>query len=726
MNHLCYDIVVDFPNSEIDNRLRSDGGQSKHEKDYEQALLTFREDKIHSMDGNVFTGMIDAVTGDYVEGKLIYKATHDVYEGPFAFGGKRHGDGATFLKAVGKEKFIGSFRNDHYYEGTLLTSHGTYRGRFRDDVYHGQGSLLTSDGATFDGDFRNGTFLQGKLVEVDKSVYIGSFDSEGNKNGNGILTKPSGDCYSGEWESGLRSGVGTEFCASNGSTFIGNFIRDRKHGFGMLRLSSVVVAGCWEKGNPSDNRGWVILYPSRKGTYIGEAKHFRPHGIGTLTIKANEDELFVQSGRFCNSMFLSGEEYLYPLDPVSQMCDEETPTPIHIDFDSDLHSLYECLKKTWTKQQLTPSSQRSSDAAPLSFAESVSFLHVASSSVMNQSYRSFSCEPVAFKAMTTPLRTDGSLGTVYEGDMNGGDRHGQGTLSCKYTGFSYTGDFRNNMFSCYGHLVLIDGSTFQGDFVDGAMNGIGTFHDVIHGYEYNGDFKHGLKHGFGQETFEDGRMYCGEYRDSQRCGFGKLFQSEEGGDPVLIYKGDWIDGRMSGEGVRYDLTTPVKGTFTGTFKDGKREGHGTFVCENGDVFEGKWREDRMADGEWTIVRAEGDSCYTGDAKVCAETGLPIEDGHGSQKKPSTNEYYVGSFQDGTRHGSGICVYSSGDKWDGRWERGIFVKFGRTAPSNFQKKHRSSRNARRRSSKKTNPNCLAEDKSRISASNLAISRELRFE
>ena len=55
---------------------------------------------------DVFTGYVNALTGDLISGKRLYVETREVYEGPFQ-NGSRHGPGAVCTKLDGNGKFLG-------------------------------------------------------------------------------------------------------------------------------------------------------------------------------------------------------------------------------------------------------------------------------------------------------------------------------------------------------------------------------------------------------------------------------------------------------------------------------------------------------------------------------------------------------------------------------------------------------------------------------------------
>jgi len=207
---------------------------------------------------DTFTGIMDAITGEPLNGTRYYVLTGEIYEGPFAYGGRRHGEGAivrnvyrppapsisTLIKKKGRSssfdysdeedmagdeeeelwkklkdqtlteprpttnelttesnaKFYGSYQNDQPAHGTLVTSTHTYRGPFHNHLYHGDNcTLVRSDGYQYEGEFKNGLFHgMGKEVEA-KTTIVGGEENE----------EREGGIYTGEFEFGLRHGVGT-------------------------------------------------------------------------------------------------------------------------------------------------------------------------------------------------------------------------------------------------------------------------------------------------------------------------------------------------------------------------------------------------------------------------------------------------------------------------------------------------------------------------------------
>lgn len=66
--------------------------------------------------------------------------------------------------------------------------------------------------------------------------------------GQGILTYPNGDVYTGGWVDGLKHGEGSLTC-NLGSSYVGSWANDQPQGLGEMTYSSgMTYNGNWENG----------------------------------------------------------------------------------------------------------------------------------------------------------------------------------------------------------------------------------------------------------------------------------------------------------------------------------------------------------------------------------------------------------------------------------------------------------------------------------------------
>jgi hypothetical protein len=85
---------------------------------------------------------------------------------------------------------------------------------------------------------------------------------------------------------------------------------------------------------------------------------------------------------------------------------------------------------------------------------------------------------------------------------------------------------------------------------------------------YVGTFRNGsYADGEGTGDWNNNSVYTGPWKNGKPNGNGGSYSKA---DPSSIYNGSWVDGQRSGQGVwQYPSNT---GNYTGSFKDGARDG----------------------------------------------------------------------------------------------------------------------------------------------------------
>lgn len=107
-------------------------------------------------------------------------------------------------------------------------------------------------------------------------------------------------------------------------------------------------------------------------------------------------------------------------------------------------------------------------------------------------------------------------------------------------------------------------------------------------------------------------------------------------------------------------------TYVGDFKSGKKQGRGTYTFRNGDVYIGEYEDDART-GHGTYMYANGDH-YVGEFQV------GMRNGYGVYTYASGGKY-VGQFENGRKHGRGYFVDSSGRRVEGLWDSDSFAGEG---------------------------------------------------
>mmetsp|Transcript_12357 Transcript_12357/g.17169 ORF Transcript_12357/g.17169 Transcript_12357/m.17169 type:complete len:574 (-) Transcript_12357:50-1771(-) len=156
---------------------------------------------------------------------------------------------------------------------------------------------------------------------------------------------------------------------------------------------------------------------------------------------------------------------------------------------------------------------------------------------------------------------------AYKGDLikmksMGGDdvhiRHGEGEYVYSNSFFAYAGSFKRNIKEGKGRLLLGD--------QDGNDN------------YYVGEFKNGQITGKGIRKYADGR----------------------------VYKGDFFEGLMHGQGTLQD----THGEYSGSFNENYKEGQGWQRWKNGDEYEGEFRQGYPS-GKGRYLTSSGELSYEG-------------------------------------------------------------------------------------------------------------------
>jgi hypothetical protein len=645
------------------------------EGSHEDLLVKSVKEKTFS-NGDLFSGCLNAVTGDRLRGRQISMSSQEFYEGPF-LNGKRHGLG-VLIKLNGEGKFLGRFRDGSYERGTLITSEYTYVGFFKENVFHGRGTLVHIDGSIYEGNFRRGVFSGvGKLVNQFGDQYVGSFRA-GKKQGYGKMIYFDGTTYEGDWNKDKRDGVGI-LTYVNGRKYEGEYCDDARHGKGTLTTHVSIVSGPWRNDKPLDGPGWVIKYPKSQVKYIGDAISCRPHGNGEIVFNCDSPDNVLKYGGQVLCGLRHGEGKM-----TSCHGDEASVWKGDISL-----SKGNCGNEIVLRNQEINDSMLDSSGTPSLKSLSSTVSECSATSIKGQGFIEEDSDIVNFpngdifrghvdafgNRQGFGIFSEASTGLCLSGQWKSSRLHGKGTIDQPLSGNQYIGTLIEGVIHGNGSFRFADGSKYTGKVMDGMLHGHGTFYDLTNESVYVGDFFHSLKHGKGEEEYADGTLYIGPYVEGKKSGEDGCLYRKDDNKKYLLYEGQWLDDVMTGRGTKYELTFPLPGIHQGQFRDGKRHGDGTFHADDGHIFEGDWLNDFPCDGDWVITYPDG-SVYYGNA-ICRK-GIPIPDGFGAETDKE-GSFYSGGFEMGKRHGSGLCVFKDAEQWDGRWECGLFAKYGRARP-----------------------------------------------
>jgi hypothetical protein len=143
-------------------------------------------------------------------------------------------EGRGVWDGVSGEHYEGQWKEDYYHGvGTLKTRANVYDGAFERGMRHGFGVLVSTNGEWYEGEFAFDKF-DGEGQRSDATgVYTGEF-YEGKRHGMGAFTSHGGVRQVGEWRHGVREGE-AEQKYPDGSNFKGTFSHDFKAGNGAFK-----------------------------------------------------------------------------------------------------------------------------------------------------------------------------------------------------------------------------------------------------------------------------------------------------------------------------------------------------------------------------------------------------------------------------------------------------------------------------------------------------------
>ncbi len=108
-----------------------------------------------------------------------------------------------------------------------LNNGSEYKGKMKDNVPHGTGTMTFPDGKVYTGNLIDGVLEGiGKITLPDGSTYEGSFKN-GHPNGKGKMKMSNGFEFEGDFTSGQPNGVGTCFTPDKG-TYECNYVEGKE------------------------------------------------------------------------------------------------------------------------------------------------------------------------------------------------------------------------------------------------------------------------------------------------------------------------------------------------------------------------------------------------------------------------------------------------------------------------------------------------------------------
>ena len=129
---------------------------------------------------------------------------------------------STVIKIINPECISGNCKDGL---GTMKYQSGTYKGRWKNKLRHGQGKFTWNTGDTYYGSWSNDQrHGEGTYTWSDSSKYVGHY-SAGVRSGYGIYYYTNGNIYEGTWQNNLKHGIANFYFTKNvniGGKYVNN------------------------------------------------------------------------------------------------------------------------------------------------------------------------------------------------------------------------------------------------------------------------------------------------------------------------------------------------------------------------------------------------------------------------------------------------------------------------------------------------------------------------
>ena len=248
-------------------------------------------------DGDAYLGLIKK---RQIEGLGYYKTSKGYYYIGIWKDNKPSGIGSIYISK--DLYYIGNFTDGKKCGvGRIFSKGRIYLGMFKNDIINGVGQFTDRSGIIYKGNFTNEKLSGfGTILNSEKHYRFDGDFKYGEKNGFGREIKNERIFY-GTFDENGRVGKGIEFLKEK-IIFLGNFLKDRKSGFGYCRLDEFnEYSGEFNNGEISgkgrliNNEGEGFVYTgnffngnfegfgkleSSNLMYVGNFKNGTPHGLG--------------------------------------------------------------------------------------------------------------------------------------------------------------------------------------------------------------------------------------------------------------------------------------------------------------------------------------------------------------------------------------------------------------------------------------------------------------
>jgi hypothetical protein len=604
---------------------------------------------------------------------FFYKGRYDdiirkdgIFEGEFLFGFRLKGkiiasDGTYYDGNWGRdENFIWDGiviveKLTYRYEGTYI---GTTTGEY---AFHGQGKKIEIDGSIYDGEWRNGEFINGKVKEIypNGNIYEGDYNGIGIININGICYSATNNKGKVQWNEGNKI-----ICQDN--IFTEETVPDVPF-IGRKETVPVVPFIGRKETVPT------IPFIGRKETVPDIPFIGRKETVPDVPFIGRKETVPVVP-------FIGRKETVPDIPFIGRK--ETVPDIPFIGRKETVPTIPKITKKIYDNGN-----------------------HYKGEWINNQ------CNG---KGKLTY-----SNGSYYEGNWINNERNGKGKQRYNDSSY-YEGDWINNERNGKGQQRYTDSSYYEGDWINNERNGTGK-QIYSDGSYYEGNWRNNyFINGKGKQLYSDGSFYDGIWENSNFIN-GKVkliinnnttYEGNHNGIGIINSNGICYSATNNKGSLKWnneniincqinistetvplilsiekteilptlpliekteiiidDILKIIKKTYSdGSYYEGEwinnhRNGKGRLIYSNGSYYEGDWINNER-NGKGKQIYSDG-SYYEG-------YWINNERNGKGKQIYSDGSFYEGNWINNERNGKGKQIYSDGSFYEGKWANGKFI------------------------------------------------------
>ena len=547
-----------YKNGAFENGFFKDGKLSGFGKRQRQALLSFWDGKNH----------FEEEEGEFQEGIFQGKGTKKYVNGYSVEGKFKNGEICEVIQVIDpmnksfQAQIINPFLNGIHVGINAIGN--IYDGEFENGNFNGKGKIIAVDGIQYDGDFKYGFLLKGKIVFPNGEINEGSF-LRNKLNGKKCKKKlPNNYLVEGEFKQGL-----------------------------LWKISGLYDP----KGNPYRNGSKIYKLKN-----IGDAgrpirsiisKNTQINGFQT----AIDDFGVIWEGKFINGL-LNGKTKI-----------------IHVNGD---------FSEEFFKDGILKEFMNKNDILPNENIQDIQLMNDFFAKEVQLDKLKLISLPIQERNREFKAKTELSLHLVQRLKQEEKSPNWKKQI---LLGTTIVGNFDFETLNGFGIIVNILGVFFLGEFKGGLLHGLGCVDHTNGDYE-EGVFNNGKINGKGLQIFQDKLLQNpenkeeleGEFRDSLLNGEGRrkylnkytIIGSFSLGalkriDKATDSQGNKIELKILSKhlnGDVYQTIDEMGNVYDGFLKNGEFWGVGKFISAAGHIFEGEFERSELQKGKKIMMNGE--------------------------------------------------------------------------------------------------------------------------